>query len=71
VRVRIPPHHQRADCRCGTEVRPFISGDRRELYANIEGPETAQTILRHPKSPHLQLFSRQLHHHDPLFDISN
>jgi hypothetical protein len=46
---------------CGTETRPFISGDRRELYANIEEPETAQTILRHPKSPHLKLFSRQLH----------
>ena len=39
-----------------TEVR---ADGGRELYANIEGPKTAQTILRHPKSPHLQPISRQ------------
>jgi hypothetical protein len=33
----------------------------RELYANIEESETAETILRHPKSPHLQPFLRQSH----------
>jgi hypothetical protein len=58
---RIPPSPPVGGLPCGTEARPFISGDRRELYANIEEPETAQTILRHPKSPHLKLFSRQLH----------
>ena len=33
----------------------------RELYANIEEPKTAQTILRHPRSHHSQLFFLQSH----------
>jgi len=33
----------------------------REPYANIKEPKLAQTILCHPKSLHLQPFSRQSH----------
>ena len=32
-----------------------------EQYPNIDEPKTAQTILRHPKSLHLQAFFHQLH----------
>ncbi len=38
-----------------------VCGRTRELYANIEEPKTAQTILRRPKSPHLQPYSCQPH----------
>jgi hypothetical protein len=36
-------------------------GLRRELYANIEEPKAAQTILSPPKLPWIQPFSLQLH----------